>query len=208
MNYLNISIFALLLLFSSCGVITKARYGNGLKLNFESGFLSKEKSSKGQNHHRSMKIKGIKNPNNSIIDSVDDFSINTEIFSSDYIALIYESHHIKKEESINKNKVEFELNNLNELGKNKVNLKREKTAKKHDERPLAPYLITSLILMPFMPYISIFIVIKAKKIIIESDYAYKGYRLANIILFLSYFWLILMLLSSIVVFTLFRAYFL
>lgn len=194
------------MLFSSCGVITKARYGNGLKLNIETGIFSKNNTLHKTKLSKTSNKKRIKKQDVPSIDSViynSEIKENPQIYS---IASINEFTHNKQNESIGKSKPEskvIESKKLNDIIPKNV---KKKVNTKHDERPLAPNLILALILSFFIPYVSIYLAVRAKRLIKESNYAYKGNGFATAIIILSILTFILGVISLIFLYYFFSVF--
>lgn len=170
------------MLISSCGVITKARYGNGFKLNIETGLFSKNKTVHQPTLSKASLKKSMQKQDISSKDSVIFYSEINENSPIDTIASICWFTQNKQNESIVKSKPQPRVFESKKWKNFKPKHVEKKVNIKHDERPLAPYLIWALILAFFIPYVSLRLVIKSKKIIRESNYAYKGRNFANIIL--------------------------
>lgn len=195
----------LLLLFSSCGVITKARYGNGFKLNIETGLFSKDNKLHQPKLSKTYVKKSIQKQDFLSKDSVIDYSEIKENPPIDTIASICEFTHYCQNELIRESEPQSKVFESKKWTINKTKHVEKKVNTKYDERPLAPYLILALILAFFMPYVSIYLAIRAKKLIKESNDAYKGNGFATAIIILSILTFILGIIASIFIYMAFAS---
>ncbi len=185
-------LFLIVIFFSSCGVITKARYGNGYKINLELNWLSKHKNEEVVLKKR--KIQKIK-PLNSQQDTIESIIVLIEQKDS----LITENKLFKpievKNYSLNKQSTKKNIKKTESFGFNKQQktISKNKVKPNQDPRPIAPYLILALVFLFLFPVVSIILATKSMRIIKDTNFAFKGYNLAVVIIVLSIFWMILAL---------------
>lgn len=191
-------LFLIVIFFSSCGVITKARYGNGYKVNLELNWLSKHKNEEVVLKKR--KIHKIK-PLNSQQDTIESNIVLKEQKDS----LITENKQFKpievKNYSLNKQSTKKNIKKTESFGFNKQQktISKNKVKPNQDPRPIAPYLILALVLMFFFPYVSIYLATKSMRIIKDTNFAFKGYNLAIAIIILNIIIVILALFFMILI---------
>jgi hypothetical protein len=197
MTHKILYIWALLMLFSSCGIISQTRYGYGLKLNIETGLFSKRNKKNAHKAHIN-KSKTFFYERNDSVFSNSKVNINVNPLSFN------DENTLQKDTSLKVKKLKIHTIDESKSLKSKINLDENNlSTNNHDERPLAPNLILALILAFISPFVSIFLAIRAKKIIKEFNYSYKGNGLANVIIILSVLTFILGIISVIFIYSLF-----
>jgi hypothetical protein len=206
----------LLTLLSSCGVITKARYGNGLKINLETRLFSKKKN-EDQTKKTALKTRSIPNPINKKKDSfifvAEEFNIDEP--KTNTLHNISESPVIVKPQ-IEKTKDKTSLKSKIRDLKKEISVKKllnpivKKQIKNDGYRPLEPHakwagilfygsiLLSNLIYSPIWGVLSIvgiilaFIAVKKIKL---SNFEFSGYGIAFSIVIITYIMLILSILA-------------
>jgi uncharacterized membrane protein len=169
-----------ILFFNSCGIITKARYGNGLKLNFETSY------SQNTDLNKTSKAKPKKNKS-SKISNVD---FNTDLTNKEELAKNeFHSTSIQPElDSVVKDNFYFSKNKPIQSKTNKklVNISstqiKNNNSEIKNEKPFLKKLYLALFFAFLFPIAGLILAIQCKTIIRQSNYAYRGNGLATFLI--------------------------
>lgn len=180
-----------ILFFNSCGIITKARYGNGLKFNFKTGYSQNtdfKKSSKAKpKKNKSPYLSNVDfnfdliNKEALVKNEIHNTSIQTELDSN-----------VKNNISFIKNKPIQSKTNKKSVNKSSTHINYNTSAIKN-ERPFLKKLYLALFITLLFPIAGLVLAIQCKTIIRQSNYAYRGNGLATFLIIYSILSLILSL---------------
>lgn len=180
-----------ILFFNSCGIITKARYGNGLKFNLKIGYSPNTDFEK--------KAKAKPKKNKSSYPSNVDFNFDLTNKEALVKNEIYNTSNQTELDSVAKNNISFIKNkpfqsktNKKLVNKSSNHINKNTRAIKN-ERPFLKKIYLAFFISLLFPIAGLVLAIQCKTIIKQSNYAYRGNGLATFIIIYSILSIILSL---------------